>query len=96
MKNKHLYLLNALFLSACADPTSSLDPANQEIDKTGYIFYQNSDLFDPITKLKMIDCYYNLWLTLYDEENNKYISFEGADKKISANNFEILSSTPSN
>ena len=52
MKNKHLYLLNALFLSACAAPTSSLDLANQQIDKTGYIFYQNSDINLHISELK--------------------------------------------
>ena len=28
-----------------------------------------------ITKLSMRDCYDNLWLTLYDEETKKYISF---------------------
>ena len=28
-----------------------------------------------ITKLSMKDCYDNLWLTLYDEETKKYISF---------------------
>ena len=52
MKNKQLYLLNALFLSACAAPTSSLDLANQQIDKTGYIFYQNSEINLHISELK--------------------------------------------
>ena len=52
MKNKHLYLLSALFLSACAAPTSSLDLANQQIDKTGYIFYQNSEINLHISELK--------------------------------------------
>ena len=52
MKNKRLYLLNALFLSACAAPTSSLDLANQQIDKTGYIFYQNSEINLHISELK--------------------------------------------
>ena len=52
MKNKHLCLLSALFLSACAAPTSSLDLANQQIDKTGYIFYQNSEINLHISELK--------------------------------------------
>ena len=52
MKNKRLYILNALFLSACAAPTSSLDLANQKIDKTGYIFYQNSEINLHISELK--------------------------------------------
>ena len=38
--------------------------------------------FDNITKLSMNDCYNNLWLTLYDDEDNKYISFKEADLKI--------------
>ena len=41
-----------LFLSACAAPTSSLDLANQQIDKTGYIFYQNSEINLHISELK--------------------------------------------
>ena len=43
---------------------------------------ENTDDLDNITKLSMRDCYHNLWLTLYDEENDKYISFGEIDKKI--------------
>ena len=43
---------------------------------------KNTDDLDNITKLSMRDCYHNLWLSLYDEENDKYISFEEIDKKI--------------
>ena len=43
---------------------------------------ENTDYLDNITKLSMGDCYHNLWLTLYDEENDKYISFEETDLKI--------------
>lgn len=43
---------------------------------------QNSDLFDNVPTLSMMDCYNNLWLTLYDEDSNKYITFEEANKKI--------------
>jgi len=38
--------------------------------------------FKNIVKLSMKDCYNNLWLTLYDEESDRYISFEEADNKI--------------
>ena len=41
-----------------------------------------SNLFDNITKLNMNDCYNNLWLKLYDEENKGYITFQEADMKI--------------
>ena len=38
--------------------------------------YHENNNFDKlnITKLSMNDCYHNLWLTLYDEDNNKYIT----------------------
>ena len=52
MKNKYLYILNALFLSACAAPSSSLDLSSDEVDKTGYLFYQNSDINLHISELK--------------------------------------------
>ena len=42
---------------------------------------QNSNLFDNVPTLSMKDCYNNLWLTLYDEDAKKYITFEKADKK---------------
>ena len=35
-----------------------------------------SNMFDNIVKLSMNDCYNNLWLVLYDEDNNKYITFK--------------------
>tara|TARA_B100002051_G_scaffold275690_2_gene320578 strand:- start:1140 stop:1514 length:375 start_codon:yes stop_codon:yes gene_type:complete len=41
--------------------------------------------FNNITKLSIHECYYNLWLTLYDEKNNKYISFKEAELKIKKN-----------
>ena len=52
MKNKYLYILSALFLGACAAPTSSLDLSGNQIDKTGYLFYQNSDINLHISELK--------------------------------------------
>ena len=52
MKNRQLYILSALFLGACATPTSSLDLTNEQIDKTGYLFYQNNDINLHISELK--------------------------------------------
>ena len=54
MKNKQLYILSALFLGACAGPTSSLDLdiSSETIDKTGYLFYQNKDINLHISELK--------------------------------------------
>ena len=52
MKNKQLYILSALFLGACAAPTSSLDLSSEQIDKTGYLFYQNSSVNLHISELK--------------------------------------------
>ena len=43
---------------------------------------QTSKESDTITKLSMKDCYHNLWLTLYDEDTDTYISFKEADLKI--------------
>ena len=40
----------------------------------------NSNIFDNIVKLSVTDCYNNLWLTLYDEDKHKYITFEEAYK----------------
>lgn len=45
MKNKIIFIMTALFLSSCASPTASLTQNNLPIDKTGYLFYQNKDLF---------------------------------------------------
>jgi len=43
---------------------------------------KNTNELDNIIELSMNDCYKNLWLTLYDEDNDRYISFKEADKKI--------------
>jgi len=52
MKNKYLYILSAFFLGACAAPTSSLDLSNNQINKAGYLFYQNGDINLHISELK--------------------------------------------
>ena len=41
----------------------------------------NRDIFDNITKLSISDCYNNLWLALYDEDNKKYITIAELDEK---------------
>ena len=41
---------------------------------------KNTNELDNITTLSMNDCYHNLWLSLYDEDNNKYITFKEAEK----------------
>lgn len=43
---------------------------------------QNSDMFDGIVKLSMTDCYNNLWLAMYDEDDKRFLTFEDADAKI--------------
>ena len=40
---------------------------------------QTSNEFDTITILSMKDCYHNLWLALYDEDKDRYISCKEAD-----------------
>ncbi len=35
-----------------------------------------SNIFDNIVRLHMNDCYNNLWLALYDEDKNEFITFE--------------------
>ena len=52
MKNKYLYILNAFFLGACAAPTSSLELSSNQVNKMGYLFYQNSDINLHISELK--------------------------------------------
>ena len=52
MKNKYLYILNALFLSACAAPSATLELSSDQVDKTGYLFYQNSEINLHISELK--------------------------------------------
>ena len=41
---------------------------------------QKSDLFDNIIKLSIADCYNNLWLMLYDETKNKYVTVKETDE----------------
>ena len=38
-----------------------------------------SNLFDPIVKVSLWDCYQNLWLVLYDEDVKKYIRVDELD-----------------
>jgi hypothetical protein len=38
-----------------------------------------SNMFANVTRLSMRDCYNNLWLMLYDEDNKKYITIQEAD-----------------
>ena len=40
-----------------------------------------SNMFDNIVKLSMTDCYNNLWLVLYDEDNKKYLTFLEANEE---------------
>ncbi len=56
-------------------PGYNLKAAHEYLEKT-------EPEFKNIVKLSMTDCYHNLWLTLYDEENDRYISFKEADEKI--------------
>jgi acyl-lipid omega-6 desaturase (Delta-12 desaturase) len=43
-----------------------------------------SNAFDGIVSLSMSDCYKNLWLSVYDEDANRFITFEEADARISS------------
>ena len=45
-------------------------------------FESVSNIFDNVVKLSMTDCYNNLWLVMYDEDNNKYITVADADAEI--------------
>jgi len=56
-------------------PGYKLKVAHEYLEKT-------EPEFKNIVKLSMTDCYHNLWLTLYDEESDRYISFKEADEKI--------------
>ena len=56
-------------------PPYHLKDAHEYLEKT-------EPEFKNIVKLSMNDCYHNLWLTLYDEEADRYISFKEADDKI--------------
>ena len=44
-----------------------------------------SNMFDNIVTLSWVDCYNNLWLILYDEDKNKYITLKEADEEIEKN-----------
>jgi omega-6 fatty acid desaturase (delta-12 desaturase) len=46
---------------------------------------QNSDMFDGIVKLSIGDCYNNLWLAMYDEDDKRFLTIEEADKKMEEN-----------
>jgi fatty acid desaturase len=35
-----------------------------------------SNMFDNIVTLSMTDCYHNLWLFLYDDDTNRYITLD--------------------
>lgn len=41
-----------------------------------------SNIFDNIIKLSLTDCYNNLWLVLYDDDNKKYITLSEVNKEI--------------
>lgn len=56
-------------------PGYNLQRYHEEVEK-------NSNMFDNIVKLSMIDCYNNLWLALYDEDNKKFLTFKEADSEI--------------
>ena len=56
-------------------PGYNIQKLHEEITKT-------TNELDNIVRLSMRDCYHNLWYSLYDEENNKYISFAEAELKI--------------
>jgi omega-6 fatty acid desaturase (delta-12 desaturase) len=45
----------------------------------------NSNMFANITRLSMRDCYNNLWLMLYDEDNKKYITMQQANARLIKN-----------
>jgi len=44
-----------------------------------------SNTFDTIVTLSMSDCYKNLWLSVYDEAANRFITFAEADERIAKN-----------
>jgi omega-6 fatty acid desaturase (delta-12 desaturase) len=41
-----------------------------------------SDVYNNVIKLTLVDCYNNMWLKLYDEDNKRYITFVEADEEI--------------
>jgi len=56
-------------------PGYNIHKLHEEISKT-------TNELDNITQLSMINCYHNLWYSLYDEDDDKYISFGEAELKI--------------
>jgi omega-6 fatty acid desaturase (delta-12 desaturase) len=44
-----------------------------------------SNMFDNIVELSITDCYNNMSLVLYDEDKQKYITFDEADEEIKTN-----------
>ena len=55
---------------------------NYNLEKYHNEVVSKSNMFDNIIKLSMMECYNNLWLTLYDEDKKKYITFAEADEEI--------------
>ena len=56
-------------------PGYNIQKVHEELIKT-------TNELDNITKLSMTNCYHNLWYSLYDEDDNKYISFGEAELKL--------------
>jgi omega-6 fatty acid desaturase (delta-12 desaturase) len=56
-------------------PGYNLQRYHDEVEK-------NSNMFDNIVRLSMTDCYNNLWLAIYDEDDNKFLTIEDADNKL--------------
>jgi omega-6 fatty acid desaturase (delta-12 desaturase) len=65
----HIHHMNAKI------PGYSLQKFHEEV-------VQKGDLFDNIIKLSIVDCYNNLWLMLYDETKNKYVTVKETDDEI--------------
>jgi len=59
----HIHHMNAKI------PGYNLQKYHEEVIK-------RSDIFKNIVTLNMYDCYNNLWLVLYDEDNKRYITFK--------------------
>jgi len=56
-------------------PNYNLKKVHDEVVST-------SNMFDNIVKMSLIDCYKNLWLSLYDEDRGVYITFNDGEKEI--------------
>jgi hypothetical protein len=52
-----------------------------------------SDEFDEVVRLSMKQCFENLSLVLYSEQQKKYLTFPEADKEIFDDSAKKLSST---